>query len=134
MCDAFVYSLEKIIGPVEGLEPVSNEKFSLKDLTAHLKGIMEKYSGSDGIIFLVEFKGGSGFMAAKKAAMEFVREHQGSAIADNIGIVTGVNMPMLVTFATARDSAGVEDLMNSIKAEGINGVTIEKLKTGNEEI
>ena len=131
LCDAFVESIQKIVGPVDCLEAISNEGFSLRDLTAHLKTVMEKYCAAEGFIFMVEFKGGSGFMAAKKAAHEFMREPPPGSKIGFVGIITGVNMPMLITFVTKRDSLEPADLLNLLKEEGIRGITVDQIITVN---
>ncbi len=119
---------------MDGLAAVSNEGFSLKELTLHIQRVMDGYGDSDGFIFMVEFKGGSGFMAVMKAIHGYRQEHPTRKNAANIGVITGINMPILVTFVTKRESMAPGDLLIALREEGVNGVTIDHISTGNEDL
>jgi len=128
--EALVSAAEKILGPSESLIPVSNEGYSLKDLTIKIESLILDNAKSDGICIMSEFKGGSCFIAAKKACMQ-AKKSIDLSFASNIFLLTGLNMPMLITFISGRNSLSPPELAHAMKNEGIQGITIEELSKEN---
>lgn len=115
LAESLVATVEKIIGPVQSLIPLSNEGFSLKDLTNHLNPLIHDHLQDDGICLMVELRGGSCWMAAKQVIRNL----------KNIFIISGVNIPMLLTFITMRDSLLLTDLINKMQESGVRGIIVE---------
>ena len=124
---ALVETVEKIVGPVKSLVQVSNEGHSLESLTEFIVSLLKENADSQGIILMVEFKGGSCWMAAKKASARYFAGDSDSPHIENLTLVTGVNMPMLLTFVTRRDTLSEQELLDTMKTEGIQGIGVERL-------
>jgi mannose/fructose-specific phosphotransferase system component IIA len=89
VANAFVVAVQSIAGDQHGLVPVSNAGCDRAALTARLDGAI---AGRPTVVF-ADMPGGS----CAFSAAAYAREHQ------NITVVTGVNLAMLLDFAFHRD-------------------------------
>lgn len=104
---------EKIIGPVEGVKVLSNELTSIKKLVADLDGVVKAWDGND-ILVLVDFCGGSCWHAANVVKRE----------RKNVVLLSGVNLPMMLSFASRRDSFKLPELAEYLKQAIIKSTEI----------
>lgn len=86
---AFVAAVRAIAGDEHGLIPVSNSGCDRAAITARLDGAIQ---GRSSVVF-ADMPGGS----CAFSAAAYAREHA------NVGVVTGVNLAMLLDFAFHRD-------------------------------
>lgn len=110
---ALLNTTEKIIGPVEGVKVLSNELTSMKKLVADLDAIVKVWDGND-ILVLVDFCGGSCWHAANVVKRE----------RKNVVLLSGVNLPMMLSFASRRDSFKLPELAEYLKQTIIKGTEI----------
>lgn len=104
---------EMIIGKQSNVGTVSfMPNQGLDELTTMYKTVIDSLDTSKGLIFLVDVYGGSPFNAASKIAFEN----------ENMDIVTGVNMPMLLESMAARDNLTTEELIDLLKNSGSKGI------------
>jgi PTS system mannose-specific IIA component len=82
------------------------------DLVAKYKVELEKLDCKDGVLFIVDLFGGSPF----NAAIRIVSENE------NMDIVTGVNLPMLLEVYGARSFSSIEELVSIGKQAGKEGI------------
>ena len=115
LAEAIVSTVEKIVGPVPSLIALSNEGLSLKDLTARVHEAIQNHVDEDGICIMVELRGGSCWMAAKQVSQNHAK----------IFIISGINIPMVLTFITMRDSVPLQELVNKIRESGVQNIIIE---------
>ena len=118
---ALLNTTEKIIGPVEGISILSNELTSMKDLLANLETIVRDLSDNE-ILILVDFCGGSCWHAA-----QVVRRNRPGMV-----LLSGVNLPMMLSFVSRRDSYKLLDLAEYLKETSFKGTEIIA-NTGKQE-
>jgi PTS system mannose-specific IIA component len=95
-------SSEMIFGKQENIECVTFETGeSADDLVKKYENEIEKLDMKSGLIFMVDLFGGSPFNAASRVAINN----------DNIDIVSGVNLPMLLEVFTARDDKPLDEVV-----------------------
>ncbi|MEK5236524.1 PTS sugar transporter subunit IIA [Paenibacillus sp. FSL L8-0470] len=86
-------STEMVFGQLENVVGVTFEPGeSVSGLVEKYKAAMETIDWTDGLIFLVDLFGGSPYNAASRLA----------SVHENMDIVTGVNLPMIVDLLTNR--------------------------------
>jgi mannose/fructose-specific phosphotransferase system component IIA len=107
VCTALVKVVELILGPVEGLAAESNEGRSAKEMTEVVRGWLTADLQS-GALILIDDYGGSCANAAQLAARTDLP----------VVILSGVNLAMLLGFATWRDDLELEELAQRLVAKG----------------
>lgn len=94
-------STSMVYGQLENVAGVTFEPGeSVSGLVDKFKAALETLDWSDGAIFLVDLFGGSPYNAASRIAAGF----------ENIDIVSGVNLPMVVDVLVNRSSEHLEGL------------------------
>ena len=113
MAQCLIRTLEKVTGGPLNLYPFSNEG---KDPDGVVNEIKEKINIDPEIPQFVfcEFVGGSTWFAANKYANE----------RKNTFVLTGVNLPMLISFATKQNDIPPEELANLLQVDANRGITL----------
>ena len=110
--DSLIDAARSILGPVEDLCGLSNQGFSTRELADRIR---ECASSADGpVLVLVDVYGGSCWRAAKLAQLPQGR------------IVSGVNLPMLLSFANKRNTLAPEELAAVLADDGKRGIILEQ--------
>jgi mannose/fructose-specific phosphotransferase system component IIA len=104
---ALVKVVELILGPVAGLTAESNEGRSAKEMTEVVRAWLGAAPGA-GALILIDDYGGSCANAAQLAARTDL-----PAV-----ILSGVNLAMLLSYATWRDDLDLEELAQRLIAKG----------------
>jgi len=104
-------ALESISGPVAGLRFFSNSGLSTKELAAKITA----YCVDDTcrVIIFADVYGGSCWRAAKMAGASHIR------------IVSGLNLPMLLSFVNKRDMVPFDELPAVLAEDGLRGIIVE---------
>jgi len=108
MCRA----LESIAGKFKNLVCISNEGLSTAEIAEEIKGISNTMR-ADGLFIFVDVYGGSCWRAAKLAKP------------DKAHIITGINLPMMLSFIHKRESFSFHELADVLETDGKRGVTSE---------
>lgn len=99
------------------------------DLLKKYKITLDEFNNNHGTLFLVDIFGGSPYNAASRVVMEN----------DNMDIITGVNVPMLLELLDARDNISLaKDLSEVAKDSGKSGIQsfneiFANMSEGNQE-
>jgi mannose PTS system EIIA component len=103
-------SVESVLGPQEEVIVLSNSGKSLEQITNSLKPV------TDGVhcLVFVDFCGGSPFMACKMLALS----------PDTISLISGVNLPMLLSFFTKRNKLKFSELTQTVYEDGHRGIQL----------
>lgn len=120
----FHNTLEMIVGDVKHFHPVNFYSEDGPDqLRARIEEVVKLNSGTEYLIF-VDLYGGSPFNVSAGLA----------ALDDNISVITGMNLPMLLELAFLTGDSKA-DLIEKALASGKEGVRLLKLdlKTDEEE-
>jgi PTS system mannose-specific IIA component len=117
-------SSEMIFGKQENVSAITFEPGeSADELVEKYKKAFGKLDCNDGVIFLVDLFGGSPFNAASRIVAEN----------ENMDILTGVNLPMLLEIYGLRDSSNVKELVDIGKKAAYEGIKSFKEVLSNED-
>lgn len=106
-------SAEMIFGLQENVSSVTFETGEgLEDLVEKYKNESDKLDCKEGILFLVDLFGGSPFNAASRIVTQN----------DNMDVLTGINLPMLLEIYGARGFSNLEELVSIGKKAGVEGI------------
>lgn len=106
-------SAEMIFGSQSNVATVTFEPGeNVENLVKKYLDTLKELDCSQGVLFMVDLFGGSPFNAASRIAMSF----------ENMDIVTGVNMPMLLEVFGARSSSNLKDILAIAKRSGFEGI------------
>lgn len=106
-------ALEGMLGEQKGLVVLSNSGLSKEKLIESLQNAIGNDEFKEGVFVFVDMPGSSCWLTAKS-----LRENN-----QKIAIITGVNLPMLVTFFGNRNRLSFEKLIDKVKETGQKGIT-----------
>lgn len=111
-----VKSCEMICGKMENVKAVTLVPGEgADDLKQKYETALKELDTSDGAIFLNDLFGGSPYNAACRIAMEN----------ESYGVVTGVNLPMLIELAALRSAGGsIHEFMETAAQAGRSGTRV----------
>lgn len=123
-----VQSCEMIFGKRENLKAVTlMPGEGPDDVVAKYEKAIKELGNPDRVLFLNDLLGGSPYNAACRIV----------ATNEKYGIVTGVNLPMLIAMSSIQDtddgSASIADLMSQAEEAGKDGVKISSYESLNAE-
>lgn len=108
-----INAAEMIVGPIEGAVAVEiNPDDSVDTIRGALTSAMETVS-ADGIIMMTDMFGGT----PSNMSLSFLEDNR-------VEVLTGVNLPMLIKFASDRNRYQVAELAAQIRDCGRDGVTV----------
>ncbi len=107
---ALLRAAEKVYGPVDGVEVLSNEGLSREDLEQAIVRRIEDWR--DGGLVLTDFWGGSCHICGVAAA----RGH------GDVVVVTGINLPVLLDYFHNRDAYGPLALADRLQRKGRDSI------------
>lgn len=106
-------ALEGMMGEQKGLLVLTNAGLSKEKLKESLEEAIGNHEFKEGVFVFVDMPGSSCWLTAKS-----LKDHN-----KKISIITGVNLPMLVTFFGNRDRLSFEKLIDKVKETGQKGIT-----------
>ena len=108
---AFATAVNSIAGQVNDFDFFSNDGLSTSDLSEKIKSAAQ--DSEDSIIIFIDVYGGSCWRAAKQARLP------------NSHILSGCNLPMLLSFVNKRDSYTFDELPAILEHDAKRGVVLE---------
>jgi len=110
---ALINAAEMIVGEIDGAAAVEiKADDSVENIRLALTSAIESVS-SGKIIIMTDMFGGT----PSNMSLSFLKENQ-------VEVLTGVNLPMLIKFASDRDRLGVAELAAQIRDTGREGVAV----------
>ena len=106
-------ALEGMMGEQKGLRVLTNTGLSKEKLKESLEEAIGENEFKEGVFVFVDMPGSSCWLTAKT-----LKDHN-----KKIAIITGVNLPMLVTFFGNRERLAFEKLIEKVKETGQKGIT-----------
>ena len=106
---ALMEALESISGNNKNIVPISNDGLSTQETMDKIKDACNHNPGEEVILFIDVF-GGSCWRAAKMAKVP--RSH----------IITGLNLPMLLSFVNKRETVSFDELSAILEMDGKRGI------------
>jgi PTS system mannose-specific IIA component len=109
----FLAATEMIVGKMPLAETVGiSSDDSVETIRQNVTEAIKKVS-SDGVIIMTDMFGGT----PSNMSLSFLKENE-------VEVLTGVNLPMLLKFASEREKAGVADLARILKGCGQEGISV----------
>lgn len=105
---ALLESVERVIGPQKEVTVLSNENLSLEQIQELAKSHLNERP----CVFFVDTCGGSPYVACAS----LLPADTSSAV------ISGVNLPMLISFFTKRDSLPFHELVSTVETDGHRGI------------
>ncbi|MRR55391.1 MAG: PTS sugar transporter subunit IIA [Deltaproteobacteria bacterium] len=104
---------EMIVGRLEKAEAIGiTAKDSVEQIRDSVSGAIEKVSGA-GVIIMTDMFGGT----PSNMSISFLKDNE-------VEVITGVNLPMVIKFASDRDKLGVEELAATLKKCGLESISV----------
>ena len=119
IAQAVFEAAQRILGEIEGIKMLSVTSLSAVDIYRRLEDTVRDIEAEDGVVILASLKGGSGWNAAAKLAKTN----------DRIEVVSGVNLPMFLSFATKRDKIPFSELAETLRKDAIRGIDVLALNS-----
>ena len=110
--EGIVRALESISGDVDNFFYISNEGLSTNELIEKIKSFSDDHQ-EEGLLIFVDLFGGSCWRASKMAKLNGTR------------IISGANLPMLLSFINKRELFSLDELPAIIENDGKRGITLE---------
>jgi mannose PTS system EIIA component len=109
----FLAATEMIVGEMPLAETVGiSSDDSVDTIRKNVTEAIKKVS-SDGVIIMTDMFGGT----PSNMSLSFLKENE-------VEVLTGVNLPMLLKFASEREKAGVAELARILKGCGQEGISV----------
>jgi mannose PTS system EIIA component len=109
-----------ILGPREGVEALSNLGLSRESLVEAVAERLGALPEGDRLLILADAPGASPHVAARLALARQPEERRAAFL----GPLTGVNLPLLLTFLNRRETTPVEDLLPLLLDRGRAGILL----------
>jgi mannose/fructose-specific phosphotransferase system component IIA len=114
LAQALITTVESITGPQDDLLALSNISLSREEMDHLIRHYLEDGQST---IFFTDFSAGSTYAVARIAINSYCRP--GRVICDAI---SGVNLPMLLSFVTKRNNLPFSALMETVRQDGHRGI------------
>lgn len=112
LAQALIKAAEEILGKVKNIYGFSTTNLSMTAIFDRINNILVAQDWPKSTLFLVSLKGGSCW----NAAVTIKKQHQ------NIEVVSGVNLSMLLSFLSKRNSHNLRELTTLVMEDGIKGI------------
>jgi len=109
-----IKTVEKILGNVRGLYPFSNCLVAPEVLYNQVAKFI-KASNTVNFVIMVDLRGGNCWKVAKMLNRDF----------PSMKLLSGVNIPMLISFLTKKEKASLSDLTEILERDTHRGVVLE---------
>ncbi|MFY9397675.1 MAG: PTS sugar transporter subunit IIA [Desulfomonilia bacterium] len=114
LAEALTETAEMIVGRAEGFKACSFSQGSDVDtLRKMLKTTIKEVNTGDGVIILTDMFGGT----PSNISLSFLERGE-------VEVITGVNLPMVVTALTKRERKTMEELAQILKEHGSHNINI----------
>ena len=108
------HTVERILGQVEGIAPFSNDGLSPETLYVQILSHLQAQKAEE-IFLMVDLRGGNCWRIGKMLARQFPHAR----------LLSGVNVPMLVSFLTKREKLGFAELADVVARDAVRGIVLE---------
>jgi PTS system mannose-specific IIA component len=113
LADELVRTAELIVGKQEELYPISGSDLCDENVIGRIREIVDRRGEAKAIVF-VDYFGGS-------CCINSVRAVEGE---EGIKVISGVNLPVLLAFATKRGTMPFEEMVDHIIRRGRESVKV----------
>ncbi len=107
-----VQAAERILGNVDHIITFTNDQMSPQALYAEVSTVIDP---QEEILILVDLRGGNCWRIGKMIEQEFPKAK----------VVSGVNLPMVISFVTKRETIPFEELVRTVEQDGHRGIALD---------
>jgi PTS system mannose-specific IIA component len=108
-----VNATEFIVGKVEGLVAITIDPArKVEELRSQIQAARQQVDKGEGVLILTDMFGGT----PSNISLSFLEEGK-------VEIITGVNLPMIIRFATEREGKDLGEVSESVKAYGRRSIS-----------
>lgn len=113
LAEELLVAAEMIVGKIEMAETVGIKADAKVDvIMSSITSAVKNVSG-DGVIIMTDMFGGT----PSNMSLSFLEENR-------VEVLTGVNLPMVIKFATERTKVGVSELAQKLKECGLESISV----------
>jgi len=114
LAQALAETAEMIVGPVDGFKECSFcQGTDVDKLRKMLKTSIKEVNKGQGVILLTDMFGGT----PSNISLSFLEDAK-------VEVITGVNLPMVITALTKREGKNIKELAQILKEHGSNNINI----------
>lgn len=113
VADALAKAAQSVMGDLDGVHALSVSPLSLEAILEKLEALATSPEAQDGLLIMATLRGGSCWNAACKIAQRY----------PHVRVISGVNLPMLLSFLTKRDKLPFPQLAETVCRDGVRGIT-----------
>jgi len=111
-----ISSVEFLVGELKRIKGLSIwPKESKKEIKHRIQQKMTEIDDGDGVVILTDVMGGT----ATNFSLSFLED-------EKVEVVTGVNMPMLLTLSSYREGRSLREIVRLVKRSGRRSITLAK--------
>ncbi len=111
-----IETAEYIVGKIEGIMAISIDfKMNAFEVRKVISEAMKQIDQGDGVLILTDLFGGS----PANIAFSFLNK-------DKVEVITGVNLPMILTFWNKRKGRSLSELAKLVRLSGIRNIVVAK--------
>ncbi len=114
VADALSKAAQSVMGGIAGVHALSVSPLSMESIVQKLEVLASSPEAREGMLIMATLRGGSCWNAACKVA----RRHR------HVRVLSGVNLPMLLSFLTKRDRLPFAELVETVCRDGARGITV----------
>jgi mannose/fructose-specific phosphotransferase system component IIA len=116
MAMELVNTAHSILGYSNDLISFTNEKLTTEEAVKQVFEHLKKVNNHKEVIFMTDMRGGNCWTIAQMVA----RDHE------NFFVLSGVNLPMILSFLTKKDLMSARELAETMDADARRGIVLEK--------
>jgi mannose/fructose-specific phosphotransferase system component IIA len=116
MAASLVQTVKGILGYHDDLVPFTNEKITTEEAVFQLQQIIKEKGDPPEVILMADMRGGNCWAIASLISRNKSGYH----------VISGVNLPMVLSFLTKKDQLTAEELAETIEKDGLRGIVLER--------
>lgn len=109
-----LHTVERLMGRFESLLAFSNDGVAPQTLFEQVVEAIRSRKATE-LLILVDLRGGNCWRIGKMLEREFQKVH----------VVSGVNVPMVISFITKQEQLAFEELSRAVEQDGHRGILLE---------
>ena len=113
--EALIEAVRGIMGLDDGLHALTVTNMSIAEIASRLRALISgPDERQDGVLIMASLRGGSCWNVAVSIASDY----------KHVGVLSGVNLSMVLSFITKRESLSLEDLAAEVQHDGARGICL----------
>src|SRR4030042_1421168 len=116
LAEALISTVQSLVGDLKRIRAISiSPKDSVEEIRSHIQENMEELNDGNGVVILTDILGGT----PTNLSLSFLEE-------EKVEVVTGVNLPMLLTLASDRNGRSSKEIGWRAKESGRRSIILVK--------